>query len=49
LHSAKNEIAALYDTAALFRAAGLYSAPTELAQRVIAVLDAPGTLLGDSP
>jgi len=47
LDSAKNEIAALHDTAALFRAAGLYSAPAELAQRVMAALDSPGALLGD--
>jgi RNA polymerase sigma factor (sigma-70 family) len=47
LRSVKDEIAALHDTAALFRAAGAYSAPVELARRVIAVLDAPSTLLGD--
>ena len=44
--SAKNEIAALHDTAALFRAAGMYSAPAELARRVIEVLDGPSSLLG---
>jgi RNA polymerase sigma factor (sigma-70 family) len=47
LHSAKNEIATLHDTAALFRAAGAYSAPAELARRVIAALDAPSTLFDD--
>jgi RNA polymerase sigma factor (sigma-70 family) len=47
LHSAKDEIVALHETAALFRAAGLYTAPADLAQRVIAVLDTATTILGD--
>lgn len=46
--AATAQIAGLHDTAALFRAAGLYEAPPELAARVLHILDRPGPLLEDA-